>query len=487
MSVHASPVAFAQAMGAPALWDWQAELLGRALRREDGRFVTPIVGVSLPRGDGKSYVSGLVGAWRLVAGPAPTHVLSVALDTDGAKLTVRYAREFLRPLVERGEIVERADGFEVPATGSRWEIASREHTSSRGRHPDVVLYDEMGWARDADLFESLLSSQASVLDPLLLVTSTVGARQSGPLWELAQRAAQGDPAVFWEHSTVNRSPLVTAEYLDRMRRLKHPVEYAREHGNTWSDGEDSYATAEQVDRAMGRGWEGSELPEDGRRYHCFVDLGVVHDPTVVAIGHEEPDGMIYVDKLLTYQGSKRRPVDLGLVREELRSLHGLWKLHGLRIESWQGIAVGQDLVRSGVAADVRTPTMTTQHALWSALAVELAAGTLALPPHERLREELLNLRVELRPGGGIKVTDRGKIHQDHALACGGVVEMIVAARSASGAAWTICTRCTEWHPTSGPNATACAPGGQYVRRVGDLVLVGERFRDKAPGEGWGRR
>jgi hypothetical protein len=37
----------------------------------------------------------------------------------------------------------------VPATGSRWTITSREHTASRGRHPTLVLYDEVGWARDA--------------------------------------------------------------------------------------------------------------------------------------------------------------------------------------------------------------------------------------------------------------------------------------------------------------------------------------------------
>jgi hypothetical protein len=54
-----------------------------------------------------------------------------------------------------------------------------------------VLYDEVGWAKDDELFASLLAAQASVKDPLFLVTSTMGRRKSGPLWTL-QRMAQED-------------------------------------------------------------------------------------------------------------------------------------------------------------------------------------------------------------------------------------------------------------------------------------------------------
>jgi hypothetical protein len=48
-----------------------------------------------------------------------------------------------------------------------------------------------------------------------------------------------------------------------------------------------------------------------------------------------------------------------------------------------------------------------------------------LPPHARLRQELLNLVVELG-ATGVKVIDRGKVHQDHAVAVRGVVAQLVA-------------------------------------------------------------
>ena len=66
----------------------------------------------------------------------------------------------------------------VPATGTRWTIASREHTNTRGRHPNLVLYDECGWATDDELFASLLAGQASVSDPQMLVISSVSLSRS---------------------------------------------------------------------------------------------------------------------------------------------------------------------------------------------------------------------------------------------------------------------------------------------------------------------
>ena len=65
-----------------------------------------------------------------------------------------------------------------------------------------------------------------------------------------------------------------------------------------------------------------------------------------------------------------------------------------------------------------------QHAEeWPVLAQRLASGSLVLFPHVRLREELLNLFYEVGPQG-VKVIDRGKVHQDHAVTVRGVVAML---------------------------------------------------------------
>jgi len=190
-------LAFADHFGI-RLYPWQRDAFGQACRREGGRFVRRLAGASVPRGNGKSYGGAVVGLWRLLCGRPPQDIISAALDYDGAKVVLDHARSIVRGHDGLADAIEvQANGLYVPATRSRWTITSREHTASRGRQPTLVIYDEVGWASDVELFSSLLAGQASVDDPLMLVISTVGRRQSGPLWSVKILAEGGDPAVFW--------------------------------------------------------------------------------------------------------------------------------------------------------------------------------------------------------------------------------------------------------------------------------------------------
>lgn len=419
-------LAFARHFGVE-LYPWQAEAFGNACARVDGRFRYRLAGISVPRGNGKSWAGAVVGLWRLLCAKPPTDILSVALDTDGAKVVLNAAKRVVResPALRRALKV-KTDALEVPATGSRWSIASREHEASRGRHPDVVIYDEVGWAKDDELFSSLLAGQASVTDPLCLVISTVGRRQSGPLWTVKQLAEGGDEGVFWWHSSENLSPKVTQKFLDRQRSILLPAQFAREHQNAWVDAADSFTSAAEVDPAMGRdGWTERIEGEPGQSYVCFVDLGAVHDPTVVAVGHEE-NGVAYIDRLVSFYGSKDEPVQLATVENAIKRLAQSFRLVRIKVESWQGLSSVQRLSLLGLPIELFTPTAKTNSDEWPVLAQRLSSRTLVLPPHARLREELLNLCIEMGPTG-VRVTDRGKVHQDHAVAVRGVVAQLASA------------------------------------------------------------
>jgi phage terminase large subunit-like protein len=175
------------------LYNWQREAFGEALRREDGRFVHRLAGISVPRGNGKSLAGAAAGVWRLVLGKPRQRIVSAALDLDGCRVVLDHARQIIRGSPELEQSIEvGASRLTVPSTGSTWTITSREHTASRGVHPDLVVYDEIGWARDDELFASLLAGQASVADPMMLVISTVGRLKTGPLWTIKQLAEGGD-------------------------------------------------------------------------------------------------------------------------------------------------------------------------------------------------------------------------------------------------------------------------------------------------------
>jgi phage terminase large subunit-like protein len=399
------------------LFPWQQDAFGEATTRTGNRFTYRLAGISAPRGDGKSLASATVGLWMLTGRPR-ADIISSALDLDGAKVVLDHAAEIVRSHEALTKAIDiRANALLMSETDARWTVSSREHTASRGRHPDLVLYDEAGWARDDELFSSLLAGQASVSDPLMLVTSTVGRRRVGPLWTIKQLAEHGDPGTCWHWHSENQSPRVTKDFLDRQRRILLPAAFAREHQNQWVDAADSFTTAADVDLAMAAGIE----QVDGRRgvsAAVYVDIGAVHDASVIALGYRENDTIV-IARLMTFQGSRSAPVQIKAITDALRRLAAEWRIASIRIESWQGLSAVQELQRAGLPVDLFTPTSKTNAEEWPVLAQVLSAHRLVLFPHARLREELLNLVCEIGPQG-VRVIDRGRIHQDHAVAVRGV-------------------------------------------------------------------
>src|SRR5207244_4717641 len=78
------------------LYDWQRDAFGEACRRADGRFLRRLAGISVPRGNGKSFGGAVVGLWRLLCGPAPQDIISSALDLDGARVVLDHAKRIIR-------------------------------------------------------------------------------------------------------------------------------------------------------------------------------------------------------------------------------------------------------------------------------------------------------------------------------------------------------------------------------------------------------
>jgi hypothetical protein len=225
--------------------------------------------------------------------------------------------------------------------------------------------------------------------------------------------------VFWYYRQANQSPLVTQEFLTRQRRVLMPQQYAREHQNSWVDAADSFTSAAEVDAAMQSGWSEQYRGVSGCTYEHFWDLGSVKDPTVGGVGHVEV-GIIHVDHLVTFQGSHESPVLLPVVKQAMLDLAQRFPPKRIRIESWQGLSAAQELKAEGLPVELFAPTAKAHAEEWPVLAQRLSSRTVRLFPHARLREELLNLSVELGPSG-VKVIDKGRIHQDHAVVVRGIV------------------------------------------------------------------
>jgi hypothetical protein len=160
-------------------------------------------------------------------------------------------------------------------------------------------------------------------------------------------------------------------------------------------------------------------------------------------------------------------VQLADVEAAIKQLSERFQVRRWRIESWQGVAAVQSLQRLGLSVELFHPTARQHAEEWPILAQRLSSRTLVLPKHERLREELLGLTVDLGPQG-VRVIDRGRLHQDHAVSVRGVVAALTAAgRAMDPALVKLCLESGAEEITAFASAPLATAGLRYGREGRD--------------------
>ena len=372
------------------------------------------------RQNGKSTLSGWGALWRLyTARHGPIQIVSVANDYEQASIIHRDAKRIITNSGILYGLIQSITRYEIRLVdGSRWIVKSADSVSSRGLRPDVICYDELGFAIDRDLFDTLSAGQAARPNPLMLVTSTVTGPRYGALWELFQAVEAGADHIRLIYRTDNPSPLITEEYLAEQRETLPPSIFAREHGNQWSEGSDAFCSHEDYQRAL-RDADPRREYDDGPCY-AWVDLGWTHDPTAIAVVKQVGEDAVIV-ALEEFQGSQSSPVDFQAVEARLQQMTDNLNIQRIEIESWQGVQMAQRLDLS-IPTNIIHPTAKTNQEHWGALYTSLKRGTVHLPDHARLRQQLLSLMIKTTANGW-KVEDVPSIHQDHARAIAGTVKM----------------------------------------------------------------
>jgi hypothetical protein len=425
--VAADPVAFVRAFDKRQPWPFQEGALRAVSERRDGRLLHPIGVVSWPRQDSKSTLSAWIGAWRLFCDEPSEEVVSVALDRDSARVIHGAARRLIRgSRILSGLLDKDGDTRDELRLrdGRRWLVKSSEAALSRGLSPATICFDELGWTTDdGALFEVLSAAQGAQEDPLLLVTSTVGPVQVGPLWRLFERAREGDPEVLLLYSNANQSPLVTQKYLDRQRSILPPSVYLREHENRWGVGTDVYCTEEDWRRATS---QGDPRQSTGQGCVIYVDLGWVHDESALAVAKSLGEGKADVLHLEGFKPAGGATLSLSAVEDRIVELV---EAYGARVavESPQGVLMVERLRARNVKAEALHPTSKSNREHWGALYTALKRGTVRLPNDATLRRQLLTLTIQDSVTGW-RVVDEPSIHNDRAVAVAGALFMAATAR-----------------------------------------------------------
>jgi hypothetical protein len=423
--MRADPVLFIKAFESLVPWDYQETILRQATERATSgdRYRYRRVIISLPRQNAKSTLSAWIALHRLFCADH-AEIVSVANDTAQAGIILGDAR---RVIMSSDVLYSQLDDYGLQRgeirlqNGNRWLIKSSESVASRGLRPSLILYDELGWASDRMLYDTLSAGQAAQADPQIVVTSTVGPVKDGVLWDLFELARGGDPSTLLIYETENLSPLISAEYLESQQAQLPAHVYAREHMNLWGEGTAAVCSEADWKRAIADG--DPRRIDDPGPCHGFLDLGWVHDESVLVIMRKLESGKMGVLCMETWQGSQQHPIEFGAISSRLEELCRLYNVGKLVIESPQGYAMAQLLALSGVSTEILSPTAKSNQENWGALITALKNGTICLPDDAKLRRQLLTLTIETTATGW-KVVDVPSIHNDRAVAVAGCLAAI---------------------------------------------------------------
>ncbi len=339
----------------------------------------------------------------------------LAADSDQGALALDCIAGFTArtpTLADRVEVQVRR--VIVPATGATLEVLPADAPGAWGLTPHRVFVDELGNWNDGPaarrLWEAASSAVAKRADARLVVLTTAGspdhfaftvlehARRS-PLWRVSERAG---PA-----------PWIDSERLAEQRLRLPAAVYAQLWDNEWVAAEGSFLDPAAIDSAFVLDGPTLERAGDGG-YVAGLDLGTVNDRTVLAIAHREGD-VVLLDRMQTWQGSRRQPVDFGEVEEFVVEAHKRFGF-SLRLDPWQGLDLAQRLRKRGVSAEEFNFTATSKQRLAQTLLSTINAGHLRLYEAEGLRDELLGLRLVQSSSGAWGFDHKARGHDDRATA-----------------------------------------------------------------------
>ncbi len=248
-------------------------------------------------------------------------------------------------------------------------------------------------------------------------------------WRVRELAAKNPAYWFATREGSRLAPWLTEADMEEQRATLHPADFARFWECRWVEPKGSWITREMYD-ACEVGEVATAAPA-GRRAAGFVDLGLVHDATAIAVCHRDRDDagrvLIVLDTLKTLRGTRSAPVELEAVEDLVAELTERLGVVRWTFETWQGAGSVQRLRRRlpGVAVEERFPTADSQAQLFGGLYSLFADRRLVLFPHAELRRETLNL-ITTTTGGRLKVVGSSTVHQDHVIAVGGAAQLLTA-------------------------------------------------------------
>jgi hypothetical protein len=386
-----------------------------ALAVLDRDSATPYHWLGRARGWSKTSDLGGLGLEVLITqAPPGSRSYAFAADRDQAALLVDALAGFVR----RGG-PQLADLVDVQAwkivvrrTGASLEAMTADEASAWGLRPFLVVCDELPMWRSTRGARRLWEAIASAVPKAsgrLVVAGTAG---DPAHWSarVREHAIEDD---LWRVSETHGPPPWMPEHLVAEQRRRLPESsFQRLFENRWVSGEDRLVSEEDLAACVVL--DGAQQAEPGVRYVLGLDVGLKRDRTAACVCHLQ-DGVVTLDRIETWQGSRLRPVSLSDLEEWLVRAASEYRAHVV-VDPWQAALLVERLRRRGVRINEFPFSAQSVGRIASTLYQLLRERSLRLPDDEALLDELRNVRLRETSPGVLRLDHDSGRHDDRAVA-----------------------------------------------------------------------
>jgi hypothetical protein len=364
-------------------------------------------------------------AWRIPRSRRPERrrVMFIAPTLDQAKIAFHFILQDLRSSEILAQNIAKV---------SANEIELRNHVvicccpcspvKVRGWSAIAVICDEVAfWDHkvtsvncDEEVLAAVRPTMATYPTGKLIKISSPN-RKSGIMWDEYQRRGEL-PFYFWQLSSAELNPRLSKEYLEA-ERLRDPTIFRREYLAEFVDSAVSWIEPELLLPCIIRGRK--EVPRaENVTYAAAIDPGFKGSEFALAITHLTSEGVIVVDRLESWTGSKDAPLGFERVCREIAGILAIYKINALVGDQLSAPIIEQEFLKYGTVYRERTFNRQTRVMIFSNLKYLLIQRRIELVDDSKLVSQLLSLEYVLGNDGNADIRASSGVKDDVAIAVG---------------------------------------------------------------------
>lgn len=279
---------------------------------------------------------------------------------------------------------------------------------------EIAFWNVEGVNPDREVLAAARPAMATIPGAKLIMASTPYAKR-GALYEAVKAGwGQADSEVLvWKAPTALMNPSISRAYLERERR-RDPEMFRREFEAEPSDSITTLFDSDAIDACVIPGRR--ELPpHPAFSYVAALDAAFRGDTFTFGLCHQE-QGRVIFDVLTGWEGSKRQPVNLESIAQEIGRLCAEYRVSEVLGDQYCAQPIKEALARHGVRFQERAFSARFKAEIYHSLKHVLNQGTIELLDHPKSLRELGNIELRLTSGGNAQIgaPEIGGYHDDYA-------------------------------------------------------------------------